>query len=251
MNMLAGKQTRHTSCIIHPPWPPDCAPPPPPPLPPAACAQQPTTGVRKVRCASSQFCRIQHTTYSSIELNQMHVSADVPGVVQLLRCAVLCHHFAPSCQSEDDAPSANQTMTNPQTHTGRATKALQDPTTEAPMAVPAHRLGFGLHRCQTLLPRAAAYLRSLHQPGICIRVAPKMRKRPTSCSSGQAHAHQHKRRHILILAPWIHHASCWRKKPHQVLWHTMGVVPARQCQHGFECPASTALLLGPTTSAQC
>lgn len=160
-------------------------------------------------------------------------------------CAVLCHHFAPSCQSEDDAPSANQTMTNPQTHTGRATKALQDPTTEAPMAVPAHRLGFGLHRCQTLLPRAAAYLRSLHQPGICIRVAPKMRKRPTSCSSGQAHAHQHKRRHILILGPWIHHASCWRKKPHQVLWHTVGVVPAQQCQHGFECPASTALLLGP------
>jgi hypothetical protein len=49
----------------------------------------------------------------------------------------------------------------------------------------AHRAGRGLHKCHTLVPSDAAYLRSPHQPGICASVAPKMRKRPTSC----AHMH--------------------------------------------------------------
>lgn len=50
-----------------------------------------------------------------------------------------------------------------------------------------HLLGLGLQRCHTLLPSAAAYLRSLHHPGICCSVAPKMRKRPTSCKKATQH----------------------------------------------------------------
>jgi hypothetical protein len=47
-------------------------------------------------------------------------------------------------------------------------------------AATTHLPGLGRHRCHTLLPSAAAYLRSEHQPGICCMVAPRMRKRPTS-----------------------------------------------------------------------
>lgn len=60
----------------------------------------------------------------------------------------------------------------------------------ARLAAAPHLLGLGLQRCHTLLPSAAAYLRSLHQPGICCRVAPKMRKRPTSCTTRQHNTHR-------------------------------------------------------------
>jgi hypothetical protein len=197
-------------------------------------------------CAATQIGRPQ----SALRKLAILQSANNTSKHHFSHYPTAAHPSFCSCCSVSSLHLARQTMTDTHTHTGQATKALHDHTIiEAPI-LPAYRLGFGLHRCQTLLPRAAAYLRSLHQPGICIRVAPKMRKRPTSCAADKAHAHHHRRMFTLPTDTWGQHAACWSH------WITLqlsctppSTLPQRYLQR--PCASTThADVRGPAGTAQ-
>jgi hypothetical protein len=126
---------------------------------------------------------LPHRALRRLAILQPQTRNRCPQDTQVNTCWYCRSSLVNSLSETKQASQGQHTAADLQAKRAPTMDALRPMCTASPPNPYPHLLGLGRHRCHTLLPSAAAYLRSLHHPGICVSVAPKMRKRPTSCKA--------------------------------------------------------------------